>query len=46
VETAIKYASHILHVSSTPLFFGTKEDYLQSEVGRRFTEGMGGGQND
>ncbi len=37
IQAAIKYASHILHVSSTP-FFGTTEQYLQSPSGRFFLE--------
>ncbi len=32
IEAATKYASHILHISHEPLFFGTKEAYLKSEV--------------
>ena len=35
VEAALRYASHILHVG-TPLFFGTKDQYLSSEIGRLF----------
>lgn len=35
VNAAIKYASHILHVG-TPLFFGTKEDYLKTQAGKEF----------
>lgn len=27
ITAAVKYASHILHLSHTPLFFGKKEDY-------------------
>ncbi len=38
ITSAVKYASHILHISHTPLFFGTKEDYLKSEVCRFFTK--------
>lgn len=30
IGSAVKYASHILHVGNTPLFFGTKEEYLKS----------------
>ncbi len=41
VSAAVRYASHILHVSRTPLFFGTKEDYLQTPVGKAFAS-MGG----
>lgn len=41
MEAAVKYGSHILHVANTPLFFGTKEDYLNSEAVRRFAEKEG-----
>lgn len=30
IETAVKYASHILHICHGPYFFGTTEDYLAS----------------
>ena len=36
IATATKYASHILHLQNKPLFFGTKEAYLESEIGRGF----------
>lgn len=42
IHAAINYASHILHLGNQPLFFGTKEDYLESKVGKAFTEMMGG----
>lgn len=42
INAAAKYASHILHLGNTPLFFGTKEDYLESNIGKAFTELMGG----
>lgn len=42
INAAVKYASHILHLGSQPLFFGTKEDYLNSRIGKAFTEMMGG----
>lgn len=32
IPAALKYASHILHVGSSPLFFGTKEDYKASKL--------------
>ncbi len=38
VNSAIKYASHILHIGSTQLFFGTKKDYINSSVGKSFIE--------
>lgn len=42
VAAAVKYASHILHIGHRPLFFGSKADYLQSGVGRIFSESYGG----
>lgn len=35
VDIAIKYASHVLHVNRK-MFFGTKEEYLKSDIGKRF----------
>ncbi len=35
VEAALRYATHILHVGE-PVFFGTKDVYLGSEIGRLF----------
>lgn len=35
VAAAVKYASHVMHVD-TNTFFGTKEEYLKSEQGKRF----------
>ena len=32
IHAAAEYASHILHISHEPLFFGTKEDYLKSDL--------------
>lgn len=42
IEAALDYATHILHVSDTPLFFGKKEDYLSSETGSIFAGKKGG----
>lgn len=42
ISAAVKYASHILHVSHTPLFFGKKEDYITSDIGKSFTDIKGG----
>jgi zinc transport system ATP-binding protein len=43
VNAALQYASHILHIGSQrQLFFGTKEDYLQSDVGEGFIKSQGG----
>ena len=43
IHSAVKYASHILHLKNTQLFFGKTEDYIQTGVGRGF---VGGEQND
>ena len=44
MNAAVKYASHILHIGGRQLFFGEKEAYLQSKVGKAFLEvsDMGG----
>lgn len=34
-DTAVEYSSHILHIGDE-LFFGKKEEYLQSPVGKKF----------
>ena len=45
VGAALRYASHILHIGSQrQLFFGTKADYLHSEIGEGFIASQGGGQ--
>lgn len=36
VTAALRYATHILHVSHKPLFYGTKEAYLQTPTGQAF----------
>lgn len=38
MNAAVKYASHILHIGGKQLFFGEKENYLQSKVGQAFLE--------
>lgn len=38
MEAAVRYATHILHISKTPLFAGTKADYLKSKIGRTYTD--------
>lgn len=44
ISASVKYASHILHLGNRPLFFGTKEDYLNSSIGKAYTElSMNGG---
>ena len=42
IRASLTYASHILHISEEPLFFGTKEDYLKSEIGRSYLSVTGG----
>ena len=42
IAAAVKYASHILHLSFKPLFFGRKSDYIHSETGKLFREVYGG----
>lgn len=38
VRAALTYATHILHIADN-IFFGTREEYLNSERGRDFTGG-------
>lgn len=43
IASAVKYATHILHLGSVPKFFGTKEDYIKTDEGRMFlSEGRNG----
>lgn len=46
VRAAVSYADHILHISERPLFFGTKEEYIQSEIGKAYLSVTGGGNHD
>lgn len=41
IEAALKYATHILHIGKTS-FFGTKEEYLNSEMSLLFKSLKGG----
>ena len=43
IESAVKYATHILHLQEKVLFFGTAGAYQKSRVGRTF---LGGGADD
>ena len=36
---ALKHATHVLHVAHKPRFFGSVEDYLQSDAYLAFTKG-------
>ncbi len=40
IESSVRYASHILHLHKTPQFFGTAEEYLKSDIGKRFSGGV------
>lgn len=42
IAAAVKYATHILHIGHTPLFFGTKDDYIKTDIGKSFTDSAGG----
>lgn len=41
IHAAVEYASHILHIGNH-LFFGTKQEYLASDIGRAFLPKEGG----
>ena len=41
IAAAVKYASHILHIGKK-VFFGTKEEYRESDLGRYFLSQKGG----
>ncbi|MBE5928043.1 MAG: metal ABC transporter ATP-binding protein [Lachnospiraceae bacterium] len=38
-KAAVSYASHILHLSHTQLFYGTKDEYVSSRVGLEYLKG-------
>ena len=40
IQAAVQYAKHILHLRHSQLFFGTTEEYLNSEVGSHFIGGV------
>lgn len=44
ISAALRYASHILHIGDR-LFFGTKDEYLKSDIGRSFVDQQKGGEN-
>lgn len=41
IKAAVKYATHILHIGK-PLFYGTKEEYLSSNIGKQYLLAFGG----
>ncbi len=42
ISAAVRYASHILHIGDN-VFFGKKEEYLESDIGKFFVAQMKGG---
>ncbi len=36
IEGSIKYAKKILHLNNNQLFFGSKQEYINSDIGKRF----------
>lgn len=42
VNVAIRDASHVLHLAGHPLYFGDREGYINSDVGRLFLRCEGG----
>ena len=45
MEAMAKYAGYVLHLSHRQLFFGTKEEYMNTKEGLIFTSGEGAGNN-
>ena len=43
IEAALRYASHILHIGAR-IFYGTKDEYLQSDIGKHFMMQQEGGE--
>jgi zinc transport system ATP-binding protein len=39
IRSAVRYASHILHLKNEQVFFGTTKDYLKSDAGKTFIGG-------
>ena len=39
IESTVEYASHILHLQETVLYFGKAQDYLKSRAGKTFLGG-------
>ena len=38
IAAAVRYASHILHLGRSQLFFGSTRDYLKTDIGKQFTD--------
>lgn len=43
INAAVRYASHILHIGAS-VFYGTKEDYVESDTGKFFLAQQGNSQ--
>ncbi len=43
IDAAVRYASHILHIGAT-VFYGSREEYLKSDVGKFFLMQQKGGE--
>ncbi len=43
IASAVRYASHILHIGAR-IFYGTKDEYLQSDIGKGFLMQQEGGE--
>ena len=43
IAAAVRYASHILHIGAS-LFYGTKDEYIRSEIGSFFLKAQKGGE--
>ena len=41
IHSAVKYATHMLHLENTQVFFGETKDYINSGVGSGFLENKG-----
>lgn len=41
LDAALTYATHILHIGHKPLFFGTRDEYILSDIGKRFSSAGG-----
>lgn len=42
ISSAVRYANKILHINNTPLFFGSKNDYMKTNLGRSYDSFSGG----
>lgn len=40
IKNAVKYATHILHLGNKPLFFGTNDEYMNSDIANILLGGM------